>query len=54
MADLEGDDIWGAEGEGIDAEILAMGNEELRQRMRLLDNGELAARCLVFAEARLL
>ncbi|KAG5184434.1 26S protease regulatory subunit 6A-A [Tribonema minus] len=38
MADLEGDEIWGGEGEGIDQEILAMGNEELRQRMRLLDN----------------
>ena len=39
MADLEGDDIWGEGAEGLDAEVLAMGNEELRQRMRLLDNG---------------
>jgi hypothetical protein len=39
MADLEGEDIWGGEGEGLDAEVLQMGNEELRQRMRLMDNG---------------
>eukprot|EP00953_Heterococcus_sp_UTEX-ZZ885_P017483 9784-Heterococcus_DN1.PRE.3 len=38
MADLEGEDIWGGEGEGVDAEVLQMGNEELRQRMRLMDN----------------
>lgn len=38
MADLESAAIWGDAGEGIDAEVLAMNNEELRQRMRLMDN----------------
>uniref|UniRef100_A0A7S2UXQ0 AAA+ ATPase domain-containing protein n=1 Tax=Fibrocapsa japonica TaxID=94617 RepID=A0A7S2UXQ0_9STRA len=36
--DLESKDIWGEDGEEIDQEILQMSTEELRQRIRLLDN----------------
>jgi 26S proteasome regulatory subunit T5 len=39
-SDLESADIWGEgdEGEKLDDEILAMTNEQLRQRIKLLDN----------------
>lgn len=37
MSALETSAIWGAE-EGLDPEILLMSNDELRQRIRLLDN----------------
>ncbi|KAF4322398.1 hypothetical protein BBO99_00002955 [Phytophthora kernoviae] len=37
MSGLESSEIWGAD-EGLDPEILLMSNEELRQRIRLLDN----------------
>jgi hypothetical protein len=38
MADLEGTDVWGDE-DTLDAEVMAMSNDELSQRVRLLDNG---------------
>ncbi|CAM9204659.1 unnamed protein product, partial [Ectocarpus sp. 8 AP-2014] len=37
-ADLESKEIWGDEADQLDEEIMKMGSEELRQRMRLLDN----------------
>ncbi|CEG50156.1 26s protease regulatory subunit 6a [Plasmopara halstedii] len=37
MSELESSEIWGAD-EQLDPEILLMSNEELRQRIRLLDN----------------
>ncbi|GMI41785.1 hypothetical protein TeGR_g5148, partial [Tetraparma gracilis] len=36
--DLEGDDIWGEEGDPVDDETLAMSNDDLRTRIRLLQN----------------
>mmetsp|Transcript_26043 Transcript_26043/g.34159 ORF Transcript_26043/g.34159 Transcript_26043/m.34159 type:complete len:438 (+) Transcript_26043:125-1438(+) len=36
--DLESKEIWGDEAEEIDQEILEMSTEEIRQRIRLLDN----------------
>ncbi|RLN88518.1 hypothetical protein BBJ28_00011305, partial [Nothophytophthora sp. Chile5] len=36
--ELESAEIWGGAEEGLDPEILLMSNEELRQRIRLLDN----------------
>ncbi|TYZ60631.1 hypothetical protein PybrP1_004888 [[Pythium] brassicae (nom. inval.)] len=38
MSALESADIWGAGDDALDPEILLMSNEELRQRIRLLDN----------------
>ncbi|KAF1331641.1 26s protease regulatory subunit 6a, partial [Globisporangium splendens] len=38
MSSLESNEIWGSAEEGLDPEILLMSNEELRQRIRLLDN----------------
>ncbi|RLN88831.1 hypothetical protein BBJ28_00002878 [Nothophytophthora sp. Chile5] len=38
MSELESAEIWGGAEEGLDPEILLMSNEELRQRIRLLDN----------------
>lgn len=38
MSALESNEIWGNAEEGLDPEILLMSNEELRQRIRLLDN----------------
>uniref|UniRef100_M4BCW1 AAA+ ATPase domain-containing protein n=1 Tax=Hyaloperonospora arabidopsidis (strain Emoy2) TaxID=559515 RepID=M4BCW1_HYAAE len=38
MSALESSEIWGADTDGLDPEILLMSNDELRQRIRLLDN----------------
>ncbi|CAI5735260.1 unnamed protein product [Hyaloperonospora brassicae] len=38
MSALESSEIWGPDAEGLDPEILLMSNDELRQRIRLLDN----------------
>lgn len=38
MSALESNEIWGNTEEELDPEILLMSNEELRQRIRLLDN----------------
>ena len=38
MSELEGGDIWGEDSSVMDAEILLMNNDELTQRIRLLDN----------------
>lgn len=38
MSGLESNEIWGNAEEGLDPEILLMSNDELRQRIRLLDN----------------
>lgn len=38
MSALESNEIWGNAEEELDPEILLMSNEELRQRIRLLDN----------------
>ena len=38
MSELEGGDILGEDSSVMDAEILSMNNDELTQRIRLLDN----------------
>ncbi|DAZ94984.1 TPA: hypothetical protein N0F65_000616 [Lagenidium giganteum] len=38
MSGLESNEIWGSAEEGVEPEILLMSNDELRQRIRLLDN----------------
>jgi 26S proteasome regulatory subunit T5 len=38
MSVLESENIWGNAEEGLDPEILLMSNDEIRQRIRLLDN----------------
>ncbi|CAM9717116.1 unnamed protein product [Phaeothamnion confervicola] len=37
-SELESKEIWGDEAEQAEAEVLRMGSEELRQRVRLMDN----------------
>lgn len=38
MSSIESSDVWGSTEEGLEPEILLMSNDELRQRIRLLDN----------------
>jgi hypothetical protein len=37
-ADLESKEIWGEAGDGVDADILALSAEEIRQRTSMLNN----------------